>query len=237
MLNYDVDPELLRPHVPAGTELHLWHGQAVVSVVAFRFLRTRVLGLSFPWHRDFDEVNLRLYVRRRLDDGGWRRGVVFIKEIVPRRVVAAVARLVFDEPYVRLPMRHELRVSGAVEGQPSSIRYEWRTGSRWNRVAVTLNERPSTYAVGSEQEFITEHSWGYTAHERRPTTEYRVDHPNWRIWNVGDHEFDCDVECVYGAAYAPFLTAAPRSAFVAEGSDVTVYLGRELEGAGRDAVA
>src|SRR5690606_40211851 len=93
MLNYDVDPAVLRPLVPHGVELDTWEGRYLVSVVGFQFLDTRLLGVPVPFHRDFDEINLRFYVRRRADDG-WRRGVVFVKEIVPRRALAAVARAV-----------------------------------------------------------------------------------------------------------------------------------------------
>lgn len=37
-----------------------------------------------------ERAQLRFYVRRRVD-GEWRRGVMFIKEIVPRRAIAAAA--------------------------------------------------------------------------------------------------------------------------------------------------
>src|SRR6187455_2734884 len=105
MLNYEVDPAILLDLVPAGTELDLWQGRTLVSVVDFRFLRTRVLGLAIPWHIDFEEVNLRFYVRREASEG-LRRGVVFVKEIVPRRAIAWLARLLYNENYVALPMSH-----------------------------------------------------------------------------------------------------------------------------------
>src|SRR5947207_15642078 len=105
MLNYEVDADVLTPLVPAGTTLDLWQGRALVSVVGFRFLGTRVLGVSVPWHRDFDEVNLRLYVRRELEGGEVRRGVVFVREVVARRAITWLARVAYNEPYRTLPMR------------------------------------------------------------------------------------------------------------------------------------
>src|SRR5690348_18142677 len=90
LLQYVVDPAVLLPLVPLGTELDSWEGRTLVSMVGFRFLRVRVLGASILFHTDFDEVNLRFYVRRRVAEG-WRRGVVFVREIVPRRAVALVA--------------------------------------------------------------------------------------------------------------------------------------------------
>src|SRR5262245_60741200 len=109
MLNYEIDPAALRARVPAGTELDSWNGKTFVSLVGFRVLRTRVLGVPVLFHRSsigkgisrtswgsFEEVNLRFYVRRRAPEG-WRRGVVFVKEIVPKAAVAAVARWVYNE--------------------------------------------------------------------------------------------------------------------------------------------
>ncbi|MES2569397.1 MAG: DUF2071 domain-containing protein, partial [Verrucomicrobiota bacterium] len=104
MLNFATDPALLRPLVPAGTELDEFGGTTYLSVVGFLFLKTRVLGAGFPFHRDFEEVNLRFYVRRKVG-GEWRRGVVFIREMVPRQIIALIARVVFGEPYSALPMR------------------------------------------------------------------------------------------------------------------------------------
>src|SRR5262245_39598094 len=106
MLNYEVSPAVLSDLIPAGTELDSWGGHTFVSMVGFRFLRTRVLGLAVPGHSNFDEVNLRFYVRRNAHDG-WRRGVVFVKEIVPHRAIAWLARALYNENYVALPMRHQ----------------------------------------------------------------------------------------------------------------------------------
>ena len=113
MLNYEVSPALLRPRVPAGTELDSWNGATLASMVGLRFLDTRVMGIPVPGHRHFDEVNLRFYVRRRGEDGEWRRAVVFVRELVPRRAIALVARWCYHAPYVAVPMRHEIRMTGA----------------------------------------------------------------------------------------------------------------------------
>src|SRR6478735_605434 len=108
MLNYEVAPEVLTPWLPAGTELDQWHGRTLMSMVGFRFLQTRVLGITIPFHENFPEVNLRFYVRRNCG-GTWRRGVVFVREIVPRRAIAGVAQLLYGERYVRCPMRHSVQ--------------------------------------------------------------------------------------------------------------------------------
>jgi uncharacterized protein YqjF (DUF2071 family) len=219
MLNYRIDAAVLSPLVPAGTELDTWQGEAIVSLVGFRFLDTRLCGLPVPFHRDFDEVNLRFYVRR-LAGGEVRRGVSFIKEIVPRRAIAAVARFAYNEPYVACPMRS--RTPGGLDAaEPGAVEYAWRAHGRWHRLGVTTSGEASRPAAGSEAEFITEHYWGYTPQRDGSTIEYEVRHPPWRVW-TGDSVLDCDAARMYGPAFAASLRGAPRSAFLADGSPVSV---------------
>jgi uncharacterized protein YqjF (DUF2071 family) len=224
MLNYQVDPGLLLPFVPFGTELDRWDGKVFASVVGFRFLKTKVFGLSFPFHRSFDEVNLRFYVRR-VEGKEVRRGVVFIKEIVPRWAIAALARNVYGERYVCLPMRHR------IEEQPGSgvsVEYGWRTGVGWNGISLTTDGDPVLPEEGSEEQFITEHYWGYAAQRRGGCLEYRVSHPSWRVWNSRDAQLEGDLSEIYGHELAEALQRRPTSAFLAEGSDVEVHRGRKL---------
>ncbi|MGH9837663.1 MAG: YqjF family protein [Blastocatellia bacterium] len=216
MLNYEIDPGVLQPMVPRGTELDQWQGQSYVSVVGFLFLKTRVLGVPIPFHRNFEEINLRFYVRRRGPEG-WRRGVVFIKEIVPRRAIATVARVVYNENYVARAMRHRV--------ENNLIEYEWREDRDWNRIRVKTSSEAQVLTTGSEEEFITEHYWGYAAQRDGGTVEYRVEHPPWRVWQVSNVEFRCDVERVYGGQFVEYLRAKPASAFVADGSAIVVRKG------------
>lgn len=225
MLNYAVAPQILLPLVPAGTRLDLWQGQALLSVVGFRFLRTRVLGLPVPLHRNFDEVNLRFYVRRELT-GEVRRGVAFVRELVPRPAIALIARLVYNEPYLALPMRSTTPAQ-ATEA-PGRVAYEWRTRAGWQHVAATAVGAPAALEAGSEAEFITEHYWGYTRQRDGGTVEYQVAHPRWRVWRAEAAELEADVAGLYGEAFVQPLAAPPVSAFIAEGSPITVYRPRRL---------
>ena len=147
MLNYEVPPAVLRPLVPAGTALDLWEGRALVSVVGFRFLRTRVLGVPVPFHRDFDEVNLRFYVRHVAPSGEARRGVTFVRELVPRAAIALVARLAYNEPYRAVPMRSDAP-NGPTEA-PGRVSYGWRTAAGWQAVAATAAGRPARAAAST----------------------------------------------------------------------------------------
>jgi hypothetical protein len=221
MLNYEIDPALLRPLVPKGTELDAWQGRTYVSVVGFLFLKTRLLGIPIPFHCNFEEVNLRLYVRRQAD-GGIRRGVVFVKEIVPRRAIATLARWVYGERYVSLPMRHEVEPPGDAGGR---VAYSWRLESRWSHLSAQTAGPARPLGEGSEEEFITEHYWGYTAQRNGGTVEYQVEHPRWTVREAREARLDADVARLYGADFAPFLAEKPRSAFVAEGSPIVVRRG------------
>ncbi|HEU0299828.1 MAG TPA: DUF2071 domain-containing protein [Longimicrobium sp.] len=224
MLNYEVDAALLRPLVPAGTELDAWGGVTYASVVGFLFLDTRVLGVPIPFHRDFEELNLRFYVRRRGPEG-WRRGVVFVKEIVPRLAIAAVARTVYNENYVAMPMRHRVDVSVDAGG---TVEYGWRFRGRWCGLRAAVRGPAGPLRAGSEEEFITEHYWGYARQRDGGTVEYQVEHPRWNVWRAESAALECDLARLYGPGFAECLSAPPRSALVADGSPIVVRAGRRL---------
>ena len=224
MLNYSVDPSLLLSSVPRGTELDLWHDKAFVSLVGFQFLKTRVFGISFPFHRNFDEINLRFYVKRN-EANETRRGVVFIKEIVPRRVIAAVARAFYGENYVSLPMSHKLL---ATDQNSTAAEYAWKSQASWNKLQLWAAGKPELPVGGSEEQFITEHYWGYASQKDGRCVEYRVEHLPWRVWRAQSSWFEGDATSVYGSNLAATLTCPPTSAFLAEGSPVTVFRGRVL---------
>lgn len=217
MLNFAIDPKILQPLVPAETELDFHDGQTFVSVVGFLFLDTRLIGLPIPLHRDFEEVNLRFYVRRK-SSSEWRRGVVFVRELVPRRAIALVARTFYGEPYLALPMRHVLEHK---EGRVFA-EYQWRRGRRWETLAMTAAGEPQSAGHGSHEEFITEHYWGYTA-RRDGSSEYRVEHPRWLLWQAATTKFDADVATLYGPQFVDALKAPPVSAFIADGSPIQVH--------------
>ncbi|HTF90376.1 MAG TPA: DUF2071 domain-containing protein, partial [Planctomycetota bacterium] len=202
MLNFEVDPRLLEPRVPAGTELDAWQGSTLVSVVGFLFEDTRLLGVPIPWHRNFEELNLRFYVRRRGAEG-WRRGVVFVKEIVPRAAIARVARALYNEPYVALPMGHAIDEQGTVR----RVSYSWSFRGREDSLRVEVEGEPCAIVDGSAEEFIAEHYWGYTRQRDGSTLEYQVEHPRWRIWRAREAKLDCNVRELYGSEFEAALAS------------------------------
>ncbi len=227
VLNYPIEPAALLPHLPRGTELDLWQGQALVSLVGFEFLRTRVCGIGIPRHRDFAEINLRFYVRRQAEEG-WRRGVVFIRELVPRHAVAWIARLFYGENYACVPMRHRVLARRADGKEHRDAIYAWRNAGRVGSVAIAAQGDGRFSAEGSLEEFIIEHYWGYSGGPDRATIEYRVEHPRWKLWPAKRARFRGNAASLYGKSFAEALAAKPASAFFADGSAVAVYRGCRL---------
>ena len=224
MLNYEIEPAVLAPFLPAETELDFWNGKTFISAVGFQFLNTRVRGISIPFHRNFEEVNVRFYVRRKADDG-WRRGVVFIKELVPRAAIAFVARAFYNENYSALPISHRIERAG---DDAKSAFYCWRFAGRENFLKVETRGSAQPPVDGSLQEFIAEHYWGYAVQRDGSTMEYRVEHPRWRLWEAQTAELRCDAAGLHGEVFRDALERPPSSACLADGSEVKVFAGVRL---------
>lgn len=219
MLNYEVDPKLLAYRVPAGTVMDLHDGKCFVSLVGFMFLNTRVLGIPVPFHINFEEVNLRFYVRRELPEET-RRGVVFVKEIVPRGAIALVARTLYGEPYERWKMSHTRN--------ENNVSYTWSRPDSNNTISVKRGASLGVPDDGSHGEFIIEHYWGYTKREESRTDEYKVEHPKWELFDVSDARIDIDFGKTYGDEYTFLNDQRPFSSLLAWGSEIAVYKGEKI---------
>lgn len=219
LVNYEVDPSLLADRVPNGTSLDLADGRCFVSLVAFMFRDTRVLGVRVPFHINFEEVNLRFYVKRETRDETLR-GVVFIKEIVPRFAIATVARVLYGEPYEAWKMVHDI--------SQERVLYEWQKRSSRNRLAVERGESLGVPGDRSHGEFIIEHYWGYTKRGDLRTDEYKVEHPKWELFTAGNPGIDVDFGKTYGPEFDFLARQKPYSVLLAKGSEISVYKGAKL---------
>ena len=223
-INYEIEPSLLEQLIPAGTELDTFQGSTFISIVGFLFANTRVLGIPVPFHQTFEEVNLRFYVRR-VEGDETRRGVTFIKELVPRYAIAAVARMGYNEPYYSLGMRHSFG-RGDSACIPQQLSYEWNAGG-WAGIHLDRIGEGRRAASGSLEEFITEHYWGYTRQRDGSTVEYKVIHPSWTVWAASASVVG-DLAMVYGETFSRVLDKKPASVFVADGSRITVGFPRRI---------
>ena len=217
LMNYVIPPQILLPFLPAGTEPDVWQGNCYISLVGFRFQNTRLRGIRIPFHINFEEVNLRFYVKRSTGDG-WKRGVVFIKEMVPKPALSFVANTIYRENYETVPMSYTWMRDEAQQ----EVIYSWRKGKRWHTMQVTAGTGLKSIAEDSEAAFITEHYWGYARVNERKTTEYEVAHPQWQLYDVLDYGLYADFEKTYGGPLAFLNDQKPASVFLAEGSVIAV---------------
>ena len=217
LINYEIDPKILEKYVPIGTELDFFNDKCYVSLIGFMFENVKVLGIKVPFHTDFEEVNLRFYVRR-FENGSWKRGAVFIKEIVPKHAITIVANTLYKEHYETMKMRHA-RTADAVS---KTFQYEWLKNGKWNSMVVKTEKIPIDIAVGSEAEFITEHYFGYTKYSNNKSIEYEVTHPKWQELQILDYTVDVDFESIYGKDFSFLQNLDPASAFLALGSKITI---------------
>lgn len=215
IINYEIDPHIVMKYLPAGTELDFYKGKCYVSLVGFMFLNTRLLGLPIPFHRNFEEVNLRFYVKKK-ENGVWKRGVVFIKEIVPKPALSFVANSVYKENYHIMPMKNRIHE----KGDELLIQYSWKDKS-WHSIEIVAKNKVQQMEIDSEFEFITEHYWGFTKKENS-TSQYEVCHPQWSCYPVKEHRLDIDFGKIYGRDFETLNQRQPISVMLAEGSEIAV---------------
>ncbi|MGN7863192.1 YqjF family protein [Chryseobacterium sp. 22458] len=215
IINYEINPDLLLQYLPEGTELDFYKGKCYVSLVGFMFLNTRLLGLPIPFHRNFEEVNLRFYVKKK-ENGIWKRGVVFIKEIVPKPALSFVANSIYKENYHTMPMRNLIHE----KEDELLISYSWKDKS-WHTLQITAESKAQTMEANSEFEFITEHYWGFTKNENK-TSEYEVCHPKWKYYLIKDYKLDIHFGNIYGKDFESLDSQEPVSVMLAEGSEIEV---------------
>jgi uncharacterized protein len=216
--NYTVSQEVLLPYLPVGTVLDTFQSQHYVSLVGFLFKDVRIKGVRIPFHHTFEEINLRFYVKRLLNDGSWRRGTVFIKEIVPKPAVTFIANTFYKEHYQTFPMRYNHHVD--------KVEYEL-FNKKWHKMKVQFNPEKRPINTNTEEEFITEHYYGYTRLSESRTSEYEVGHPSWTQYDVLKHQCAFDFEQLYGKNFADLSHQIPKSVILAEGSEIVV-MGKQL---------
>lgn len=217
LANYEVAPDVLKPYLPYRTELDIYDGICYVSLVGFMFKNTKVLGVKIPGHVNFEEVNLRFYVRFK-EDGVWKRGVVFVKEIVPKHAITFVANNIYNEVYETRNMSHNW------EKRENELftAYRWKNKKDWFSFSVISDTIAKPIPLNSDTEFITEHYWGYNKTGKTKTTEYQVTHPKWNAYNVKSYNIEVDFAKEYGEDFQFLNKTEPLSVMLAEGSPITV---------------
>lgn len=214
--NYVVDKNVLQKYLPHKTELDTWKGDCYASLIGFMFLKTKLKGLPIPFHQNFEEVNIRFYVRYK-ENGIWKRGVTFIKEIVPKHAITFIANTIYKEPYETMPMKH----TWSLDDNKLEIEYNWKKES-WNSFKIIADATQLPLLENSKEEFITEHYWGYTKAGPKRCSAYEVQHPRWNMYKVLDYNIDVDFEKIYGADFSFLDKSISGSVMLAEGSEIIV---------------
>lgn len=217
MANYSIPPALLLPYLPKGVELDYFEGQTFVSLVGFLFKDTQIFKVPIPFFGTFEEVNLRFYVIRK-EGNETKRGVVFINETVPSKVVALVANYLYKEHYVSIPTKHRWEISREMK----KIEYEWKINQEWNRIYVEASPESSPMKPDTIEEFIFEHYYGYTKIDSNSAEEYNIRHARWNVSEIINYEIDCNFEAMYGSDFAFLKNKKPDSIMIADGSPVSV---------------
>ena len=218
LANYEVKAEVLAPYLPFGTELDYWQNKCYVSLVGFMFLNTKVKGISVPGHINFEEVNLRFYVKRIAENGEVKRGVVFIKEIVPKPMITFVANNLFKEHYETLAMNHLWEEND----ETRIVKYVWYKDLGENSIVVEANKELEDVLPNSKAFFITEHYWGYSKGKGLTSNEYEVKHPSWKVYPVKKAAISVDFGLTYGHEFEFLNGKRPASVMLAEGSEISV---------------
>jgi uncharacterized protein YqjF (DUF2071 family) len=219
MINYEIDPDVLAAYLPAHTELDTFNGKHYVSLVGFLVKDSKVKGVIVPYHRTFEEINLRFYVRHVKPDGTWKRGVVLIKEIVPKKLSALVANKIFGENHEACDTRHLW--SNPTEDKVS-IEYMWKRTTDWDWIAVTAAGVSYFPKQKTEEHYLTEQDRVYSKGKKNTTTEYNIEHSNWRIHKVHYSDINCNFEKNFGKDFAHLNKAKPASVYLADGSAIAM---------------
>lgn len=216
MANYQVDPAILKPFLPKGVELDLYKGKSYVSLVGFMFKNTSLFGIPIPLFGSFEEINLRFYVKK-VEGNKIKKGVVFINETVPYKIVAQLANKLFKEHYIAIPTKHSIHI-----GKYKQIQYDWKRKGIWNSIAVCSENEKYKIEPSTIEEFIFERYFGFTKINENTSQEYRINHPKWVTNKIHSVEINCDFEIMYGKPFAHLKDMTPDSVLLAEGSLVKV---------------
>jgi hypothetical protein len=164
--------------------------------------------------REVPEWNLRFYVRR-----GPERGVVFVREFVPRRLVAWLARVLYNEPYRAAPLAARREESA----ERVAVEYRITWGGRDHVLRATGTKPAVRPGPDSVEQFFKEHAWGFGVTRSGRPIRYEVRHPVWEVYPVRDYGIDVDWAMLYGPEWGVMQAARPYSVVLAKGSAVGVY--------------
>jgi uncharacterized protein len=214
---FEVEKQLLKEFLPGKTELNDWNGKFFLSLVGFMFSKTTLLGIPVPFYRKFEELNLRFYVKHK-SNTGWKKAVVFIKEIAPSRIIGLTAKWLYHENFIHLPMNHSI----TADSNKKIIEYSWKVNADWNRLRLQTSLLPSAMPGESLESFIADHYYGYTKTSDDKTLEFEVQHRPWKIYPALSFDMKLDAKTIYGEEFSHCFAQKPLTAFLMDGSETKI---------------
>ncbi|WP_424494544.1 YqjF family protein [Salinimicrobium sp. GXAS 041] len=215
--NYTVPPQLIEKYLPAHTKPDFYNGKCYLSLVGFQFKNVKVANLKIPFNNDFEEINLRFYVKR-FDGAKWRKGVIFISQIADKAALNTLANVLFQENYQKLVTKQHI----SEDDTSINARYSWRFKDEWQHLEAKSGIVASPFQENSEEEFLMDRPWGYGKRNNEETNEYKVSHPDWPIFEVEEYSVKVDFSLLFGPEFNILSSATPKSVILAEGSTVSM---------------
>ncbi len=214
LLTFEAPEDLIRRAIPPGVEPDRWKGRTHVSVVALQMLDVRIKGWRIPGFTSHPQVNFRTYVRAAGEPGVW-----FVRQFVPSRLIAAVGRLRYGEPFWPTPIRSR------VLDRHGEVRAEYAVGPAalgWH-VSVTGSHAARVPPPDSAEHYFIERAFACRARPDGKLGVFRVAHPAWAVRDVRAVDYRLDFGSLYGGEWEFLNRAQPAGAVFAEGSEVAVY--------------
>ena len=214
LLTFQAPDDLVRAHLPPGVEPDRWNGWTHASLVALEMRDVRLRGWRIPGFAAHPQVNLRVYARQRS-----HAAVAFVRELVPSRLIAAVGRLRFREPF--RAARIEAQITEGAGGV--SAAYRFGLAAPQYHIVVTGSRDSAVPPASSFEHYLKERTHGCGTDWRGRVRAFRVEHPAWAVRSEVSVDYAVDFGAVYGPEWEFLNYSTPVSTIFAVGSDVSVY--------------
>ena len=204
----------MRAQLAPGVEPDRWNGKTHASLVALEMRDVRVRGWRIPGFTAHPQVNFRVYARHRAHPA-----VVFVRELVPSRIIAAIGRLRYGEPF------QTARISTRVmEGTADlTVEYRFGPGAARYRVGVLAARDGAIPAATTFEHYLKERTHGCRTDRQGRVGTFRVEHPRWAVRKVMSVDYAVDFAALYGPQWDVLNHSRPVSTILAVGSNVSVY--------------
>ena len=211
MVTFEVDKAILEPYLPKDTEIDLFNGKALMSMVAFTFSKVKFFGIKVPFHQQFGQINFRFYAKSKTDD---TKGVVFIKEFAPKPLIASVANLCYNEPYFYKSIRRNKTL------KQGRINMKYSYGNL--KIKASAKEKTGKLNPNTLKHFVVDRYIAYIKSYSGKTVQYKINHRPWELYDATSVTIENDILSLLPKK---FKQAKLLSTCFVDGSFITVEKG------------